>query len=894
MNKFGLIFIFIFAVLFWVFWLPGPRVATDYYLSSTEIIKDYAFPWGWRENAADGLGEYTVGTLWSHPIHILARILLGFNISVIWITKISLALFLSIGFFSITRLLSYLQVGKMAKYVGALFYLLNTYFLLLIDGGQLSLAFVYCLVPLCIYFYLKTIDQNSFKNRLNFISSLLIVSFLDIRFVFLVFLIFFVHIIFSLVKPARNTKVQLFNNLFITGLLSTVTLIAAHFYWILPAFFLHNLQLPQTYERSSQVDFLSWSSLAHSLFMQQPHWYKNIFGNISNIKFEFSLIPILVFSTLILKRRNKVIGFWLIIAVLGIFFSKGSREPFGGIYTWAFSHIPGFSLFRDPVKFYLLSALAYSILISISVREMLSFHNGNKNISQLIKCIPSFILVYFILLVWPVYFNQMTGMFSEPRFEQEFLEQSEILSHDTSFSRIVWVPTQVPLGYTSINHPSIGALKLSQKRPFEIGIKGTYETFNFLRDAPFMGEIFDVAGIGYINYPYLDVKRDEMDFDKKKYFYTFLNQLSKLSWLEKVPESKIPLLKTTQHQDKFFMTPNIWWVIGSDKIYNEATKSANLKLARNALIFSEEYPGLGASINNLPNVKIVLQDKTNIDLAASFIIKESLIFPAQQLKFDPDPNSGWWKKEAADLINWRDFLLLKYGIDNQDFDLGGGWAVSEGNKELKINISENQNSLLRKGNILLARVMESSKSGSLNFYQDSQLIGGINTKKEGNNIRWFEVGQLPKTGGQLKILSHGNINVVNAIAALSKKDWEMFKNKATGLQGRIMDFNEINADSYITPKISYRRMNPTEYLVNISGLTKSSLLIFSQNYDRLWKMNNQQPIPVYSLLNGFTVDKDGQYIVEFESQKYINLGLIVSISTIGILILLVIKYSKHR
>ncbi len=893
MNKFTLVFIFIFAILFWVFWLPGPRVATDYYLSTSEIVKDYTFPWGWRENSSDGLGTYTVGTLWSQPIHLLSRILLELNISVVWITKILLILFLAAGFFSIKRLLGYLQIKGMAKYTGVLFYLLNTYFLLLIDGGQLSLAFVYCLVPLCIYFYLKTMSEQSTKNRLNFIASLLTVSFLDIRFVFLLFLIFFIHILFSMAKTTKNTKLKLFKNIFITGILTVIFLILAHIYWILPTFFSHSIQLPQTYERSSQVDFLSWSSLAHSLFMQQPHWYKNIFGNISNVGLEFSMIPILVFLTIILKRKDKVVGFWLIIAILGIFLSKGSKEPFGGIYTWAFTNIPGFSLFRDPVKFYLLTALSYSILISISISEISKFDTSKKFINRLVKLIPILTLVYLILLAWPLYFKQMTGMFSEPSYEQEFFQQSEILSKDFGFSRIVWIPVQKPLGFASTNHPSIGAIRLSQKRPFEVGITGTYETLNFLRDTPFMGEIFDIAGIGYINYPYLDVKRDEMSFDNRKYFYTFLNQLSKLSWLEKVPESKIPLFKTTHHQDRFFIAPNVWWVIGSDKIYNEATKSSNLKLANNALIFSEEYSGLGAEISNLPNVKIILQNKTAIDLAASFIQK-TLIFPAKQLKFDPDLNSGWWKREASDLINWRDFLQSKYGINNQDFDLGGGWAVGEGNKQLKIEVSKKGKESLREGNVLLARVMESTRSGSLSFYQDDQLIGTLNTEKEGNNIRWFEIGQLRKSDGQLRILSFGDINVVNALAILDAKDWQVLKNKAVLLKGRIMDFNEMNASSSGVPKISYQKINPTKYVVNINGLTKSSLLIFSQNYDRSWKINNQEPLPIYSLLNGFAVNTDGRYVIEFEPQKYINLGLIISIFTMSILILLIIKYSKQR
>ena len=45
--------------------------------------------------------------------------------------------------------------------------------------------------------------------------------------------------------------------------------------------------------------------------------------------------------------------------------------------------------------------------------------------------------------------------------------------------------------------------------------------------------------------------------DNIEYYYTFSNQLSNLSWLSKVGNSPVPVWKTKQHQDKFFITPNI-------------------------------------------------------------------------------------------------------------------------------------------------------------------------------------------------------------------------------------------------------------------------------------------------------------------------------------------------
>lgn len=903
MSRLFVAIFIIFVCTFWIFWLPGPRVATDYYLSTEEIINDYSYPWVWRENTFDGLGEYVVSTLWSQPIHVFFKLLINLGVSVIWVTKVLFALILLIGLFSILRLLTYLNINNLSKMAGAVFYLSNTFFLLLVDGGQLSLALAYAIVPLSVYAYFKLIDFFNLKSLLYFTLSLIIISFIDIRFIFILFLFFFIHLLFNIGILPFKKAVLILKSVLKTFSFSGVVLLFVHAYWIIPSIIARGVQLPQTYERVSQVDFLSWSSIAHSIFLQQPHWYKNIFGVIFPISSTFSLIPVLVFSTVFLARKNKTVGLFLLVALIGIFLSKGSQSPFGFIYNWLFVYIPGFSIFRDPVKFYLYIALSYSVLIAIALDKIseLNLRNEiprskadavfwfkNKIVNGVIKVLPIFIIIYFILLMWPVYTGKMTGLFSVPRYEKEYIKQRQIFTKDRNFSRIFWLPTQSSLGYTSLNHPAVSASELVKKRPFAVGVKGTYETFNFLREASFVGELFDVAGIGYINYPYLDPKRSELSADNIKYYYSFLDQLSSLNWLSRVSDSPMPLLKVNKHQDRFFTTSNVRWVIGSDSSYNESTKSASLSLSENALIFAEQLAGLGKELDRIPQAQIVLNHKSKLDLAASFIDLSSLIFPARSLNFSPD-SSGWWKREASDLIEWRAFLQNKYQIDNQDFDLGGGWAIGEGEKDLTIT-SRN----FKKGKVLLARVMESTRSGELSFYQGSSIVGKINTKSFGNDMKWLEVGELPNETSSVKIASSGEINIVNAISVLDKSEWLNFQDKAENLMSRVKRYDDLNQVLSPEPEIFYKKINPTKYLVNIKGLKNETFLVFSQNYDPLWKMDGQSAVPVFSLLNGFVVKKDGQYTIEFEAQKYADFGLIIAIVAVLVYLILLIKYGRNN
>lgn len=875
--------IFIFILTFWIFWLPGVRVATDYHLPQDTPAAEQILPWIFREtNVADGLGEYTGITLWSQPLQLYSAILSALSIPYGIQTKILVLIIFILGFISIAKLLKFLNINSIGKYVGIFFYLSNTFFLLLLDGGQLSLALTYSIFPLAIYFFLKTFETTTKRNILYLALSVLAVSIFDIRFIYILFGIFFIYFLTKLLSPVN--KIDLIKQSVITALVLIIVLIGFHAYWLVPSIY-KQPQLPQTYERTSQIDFLSFATIEHSILLQQPHWYKNIFGFISPKNWEFILIPILAFLAPFLNRKDPTVIFWLIIALIGIFLGKGSQEPLPHLYTWLFDNIPGFSLFRDPVKFFILIALSYSILIAKTFQGLERFKTKNKFLVGFFKIAPYLALIYFIFLMNPIFTGKMTGLFSFPFFEKQFTILREHFLQDKKFSRIFWLPSKAPLGFSSDTHPSIEAGRAVQKRPFAIGTKGQYETFNFLREAPFMGEIFDISSIGYIVYSPLNPKRDDMHPDNVKYFSTFSNQLTSLPWLTKVDSSPIPLWKINSIQDKFFITPNIWWVIGSDDIYNEATKSAALRLSNNAIIFPEEKAELGQRINQLSEAKVVLNRKNLIDLAVSFIDLSEFIFPARNLDFEPD-QSGWWKREAADLIRWRDFLQNKYLLDNQDFDLGGGWAIAEGKLDLMV-----KDESLKAEEVLLARVFESSKSGSLSFYQDGDLVGKVTTQIKDNktNVRWFEVGRV-KNNGDIHIQTEGDINIVNALVAVDYNQWQSFKQKAEDLQnqGRIVNFDaSLTVDK--SPEVSYRKINPTKYEVEIKNIKKPIFLVFSENYDSFWKLNGQAPYLVYSLLNGYQIEKDGTYIVEYELQKYVYFGLIITTITSIALIFLLFK-----
>lgn len=860
-SKYFFILILLLFSIFWVWWLPGLRVANDFSFVSNDWLKlQFDIPRVWNERGAEGLGEYGVFTLWSYPVNLIFGILAkaGLNFQ-IW-ERILVIIYIFLGSLSIWKCLSKCALSNKSKFIGSLFYLINTYPILLIDGGQLSIALAYGLFPLAYLLILEAISSGV-KKKIMAGLVVSVLGFFDIRFLYVLFLLFLLRALFDIFE-GKNHRLRILLGWICTGSVTGLVVLALNVFWLIVI-----LKTPIEKDVLGSLTKITANlfNIGHPILIISPHWYKNVFGWISELKPEFILLPILVCLTPILRRKDKTVLFWLTIAILSIFLTKGGTEPLSSIYLWLYSNIPGFSFFRDSTKFFFLLSLSYAVLISIASEEILKRLKG-----RLQSVYVLFIIVYILYLIRPVLLGQMTGTFSIQPTEDDFRSLSDILKEDQEFGRVFWIPTTAPLSYSDLNHPIVEAARVFNRLPFVYGIKGAYETYNFLREAPYMGEIFNVAGISYIAYPQFDLRRSYLSPDDVRYYYTFLNQLSNLPWIEgSIVQSNIPLLKTKKHQDKIFMTDQLWAIFGSDEVFNEATKSAKLALSNNAVIFAEYKSELGPLISQYPEAKIVLNRKTKIDLLATFFSESKMIFPAKQLAVKPD-TTGWWKNDGTNLISWRDFLQNKYGIDNKDFDLGGGWAVGEGKKQFTI-----YNLQFTKGKVLFARVMESSRSGTLKFYQDNQEIGSVSTKVNGGtNVRWFEVGSLLGTG-DLTIKTEGDINVINALSSIDINVLNIYKNKAKSLEKQITDFKPENAGENDS-SIVYQKINQTRYKVTVSNLTQPGVIVFSSTYHPGWKLNGRSAIPVYGFLNGFRVERNGEFIITFEPQDDVKYGLVIS------------------
>ncbi|MCL4418191.1 MAG: hypothetical protein M1365_16145 [Actinobacteria bacterium] len=286
------------------------------------------------------------------------------------------------------------------------------------------------------------------------------------------------------------------------------------------------------------MKFFSFASFSQSLSLLHPNWPENIFGKIYFTKPEFVLLPIIAFSSLFFlnfsakdnaEKKNKKITIlsFILMGLIGAFFSKGSNPPFGEIYYWMFNHIPGFIMFRDPTKWYLLIALSYSIIIPFTLSKFADKLSISK--ITMFKKLSYLILVIF-LLIWSfcikeAILGKLNGTFKPNQIPKEYFKFKEYIQSKPTYSATLWVPSIQRYGFNSKLYPAIDVSIFQNS--------GTKSLSEHLND-PKIKKMILGKGVRYVIIPY-DSQKEIFIYDRKYSFQEYekvINEIRKISWLK--------------------------------------------------------------------------------------------------------------------------------------------------------------------------------------------------------------------------------------------------------------------------------------------------------------------------------------------------------------------------
>lgn len=575
--------IFIPLFIFRNFLMPLPLSSGDWLFLYPEAISQSVPFFSWDPHLNGGMGNSVLDRFW---FDVYARLVLEAASIIPWNVFEKLLWF--IPYISLTFISAFLlakKVGIITPWVSGTIYSTNSYILLIISGGQLGIMAAYSLFPLVSLMFLDLIEKKSITRILLFSLSLALLIMLDLRvgYIFLAIL-GFLSILFLLLER------KIFLNLTGPFLLSALIVFMLHLYWILPIITSDNNPadyLSSAYTSVEAVNFFSFSKFEYSLSLLHANWPENIFGKTEFLRPEFLMIPILAFLSLLgIKRESQrkriMLLVFVLLAIIGAFLAKGTNEPFGVVYQYFFKYMPGFVIFRDPSKWYILIALSYSILIPYSLQII--FQKVKNNNFRIPFIFTAFIfLVIWIILIREAFIGNLKGTFAPEEIPSSYRNLYEYISKDDKFYRTFWIPGVPTYGYTSIKNPAIHANYFyNTSSPEDIITKlHLKDTENLLRESAVRYIIIpeDYAGKLFLT----DRKYDESIYKET------IEKLREINYLQEVKKfGKIVVFELDNPKDHFW-SPSL--PVISYKFINPTKYQVSLKNIEknNVLVFSEKF-----------------------------------------------------------------------------------------------------------------------------------------------------------------------------------------------------------------------------------------------------------------------------------------------------------------
>jgi hypothetical protein len=447
-------------------------------------LDKYSFPpqkpFVWDYSLNNGFGAYILFTLTSYWYYFFVMNAFSFIKDIFLLQKIVyLFPILIMGYCSMWYLTKKIAPSSYARATAIALYLLNPYAIMLISGGQIGVAWAYALAPFVLtaaIHCLRSIRNESplhkrIKWALILSVSLAVEIMFDSRVALLV--LGMITLLYAGYFLFTNEKIYTLKEYAWILLVISITCIGIHLYWIAPSVLVQAVSLPQGYASDEAVKFFSFARFAHAFTWTHPNYPQNEFGVVKEVSGLAFIVPLLAFFTL--KNTRKVIVYFSIVALGAAFLIKGTNDPFGEIYLWMFQHIPAFNWYRDATKFFIPLSIAYSVLIALAVEEAHTFLTKNpfttiretilKNrfhtpATTLLPVLLILAVPVILYIWWPTLTGQVKGTLAYHSYPPVYTTINTVLQKDTSYGRVLWIPSREMYGLTDVNHPAVSLKEL--------------------------------------------------------------------------------------------------------------------------------------------------------------------------------------------------------------------------------------------------------------------------------------------------------------------------------------------------------------------------------------------------------------------------------------------------
>ena len=848
--------LFIFKSIF----LPGTGVSGDApYLFPQGLDELLAKPQTWNEWGRI-MGAFN-NALWLYPINFVYGFIGGFlnggndlAVKILFILPAVLISFLSVFIF-----VRALNLPVYVLVISILVYVFNTYFLLLLDGGQVGVALAYSLFPIILLVLKRLLDIIS-VNR--FFLALLLFNLhihTDVRIAVIALLTSVLWKTFELAvlrgKPRFKMLLIMLLLVIISGLLSS--------YWIATVGFLDLGSL------SIQTASLQLTSLLNSLTLFQPHWPENEYGKVSPPLFYFVALPAIWIIGQMLKPNKKMLPLVLTLLVFA-FLAKGTTPPFGEGYEMFLEKIPFASLFRDSTKFFIPIILFSGILIGQTVDDLSK--NKNKLVS---RAAPVAVYLFLLFLVHPALFGQLNGALSSKPLEADYQRVADNISRENNLFRTAWFTAKPPFAYHSNSNPAIDARYLADKKPLAAINTGSYDRFNFLT-SPLSDEWLELFNLKYLFFkPDEKLLRDEKQREEWDALLTRVNdnpEIKKVDW-----GLGFGAYELSNPKPRVFGKEKAIVVTGGLDVYDKLlAENPSFDPANQLFFFAEDglfnlYDLLSINPNQ---VSFLFNDKAELDMQMN-LLKWRFIAPASG-------ESQWANRSSGEYLRWKYEFLIN-GINTKEFDYNKGVSFSTVPGEtIKLQLNG-----FKEDSVLAIRTLDSKNTAPLRINLNGSALHYTIQKTDTFSWQVFDVKT--QSTNTLIIENPGGFHAVNTVALIPKDAWIDAEKTTKQLlaKSKIVDVKEAAMSGGEIEKIDFTIEEPSQISARNA---KSGWLVFSSTFDDNWQVYKGDKLvgsshPGYSAINTFYIPEQSDVLIRYRGQDLLEGGLKVSLTTFVLLLI---------
>lgn len=541
-NKFG-IALFVIAIITHYEWFNVFSALTsgDWGYWSDQVISQLYFSYGSWINFFD-FGSVNIQVSFN-AFTLIWSLLTNLGFSYDLAMKVTFLIPIAIlGFISPFLLLRKMVKNEFIAFIVALFYGTTTHFLVR-QTAHLPIAFVYAVTPLVFYFFILALEKSEPKNWLKFILLFWVSICYEVRISYIVLFLLGAYFLTFYIQNIR----KIWKMFFMVGVLIS----GLSFFWIFPTLFGSlSESIVETANRGIFGNNLF--DLQNALTLSEPSWTG---GEPDNnfvkqyVFWYFWFLPGIAFSAFFFKfghcKYRKEILFFGIISLVGIFLTKQSDVPLSMAYQWLYEHFPGFNLFREASKFYLVTAFGYAGLIGFSL--LVLKEQKEKILSKyLFFAFSSVIGIVAFMNLTPLITGEVQTMFVPRHIPSDYEVLKKFILSQSDYFRTFWVPESSRWGiYTNIFPKVSGAGIVGSKWKNFFENKNQDEKLiqkNIMNvfQSRFSNDLFDISSIKYVIVPIQDIANDDDFFiyygekENPNIREWYIAELDKIKWLEKI------------------------------------------------------------------------------------------------------------------------------------------------------------------------------------------------------------------------------------------------------------------------------------------------------------------------------------------------------------------------